>query len=140
MYLLKIFKWYYYHFLIFLLDSDLEKTLLSQTSIAWGVLAPTKNSNMTLFKIPHLNLNYCQNLNWTPSKKKLQNASFYTHYNQCAMNFFIHCMLVQGRLNLWTSDLRAFFLNLNPAGIWKNGSNMIWTPLRNTHFSKVSRL
>ena len=37
-YFLKIFKWYYYHFLIFLLGSDLEKTLLSQTSIAWGVL------------------------------------------------------------------------------------------------------
>ena len=46
----------------------------------------------------------------------------------------------QGRLKLWTSDLRAFFLNLNPAGIWKSGSNMIWTPLRNIHFSKVSRL
>ena len=25
--------------------------------------------------------------------------------------------LSQGRLKLWTSDLRAFFLNLNPAGI-----------------------
>ena len=23
----------------------------------------------------------------------------------------------QGRLKLWTSDLRAFFLNLNPAGL-----------------------
>ena len=38
-YFLRVFKSYYYHFFIFLLDSDLEKTLLSQTSIAWGVLA-----------------------------------------------------------------------------------------------------
>ena len=37
-YFLRVFKSYYYHFFIFLLDSDLEKTLLSQTSIAWGVL------------------------------------------------------------------------------------------------------
>ena len=31
----------------------------------------------------------------------------------------------QGRLKLWTSDLRAFFLNLNPARKSKNGSNII---------------
>ena len=37
-YFLRVFKSYYYHFFIFLLDSDLKKTLLSQTSIAWGVL------------------------------------------------------------------------------------------------------
>ena len=37
-YILRVFKSYYYHFFIFLLDSDLEKTLLSQTSIARGVL------------------------------------------------------------------------------------------------------
>ena len=36
-YLLRMFKSYYYHFSIFLLDSDLEKTPFSQTSIAWGV-------------------------------------------------------------------------------------------------------
>ena len=31
----------------------------------------------------------------------------------------------QGRLKVWTSDLRAFFLNLNPARKSKNGSNII---------------
>ena len=44
-YFLRVFKSYYYHFFIFLLDSDLEKTLLSQTSIAWGVLDQVKPAN-----------------------------------------------------------------------------------------------
>ena len=34
--------------------------------------------------------------------------------------------------------LRAFFLNLNPARISKNGINIIWTSIKNTHFSKVT--
>ena len=46
-YFLRVFKSYYYHFFIFLLDSDLEKTLLSQTSIAWGVLEQTFQNNVT---------------------------------------------------------------------------------------------
>ena len=32
-------------------------------------------------------------------------------------SFQSSCGIGQGRLKLWTSDLRAFFLNLNPAGI-----------------------
>ena len=45
-YFLRVFKSYYYHFFIFLLDSDLEKTLLSQTSIAWGVLDLTHSKQL----------------------------------------------------------------------------------------------
>ena len=37
--LLEMFKWYYYHFLIFLLDSDLPKISVSVPSISWDVLA-----------------------------------------------------------------------------------------------------
>ena len=32
-------------------------------------------------------------------------------------SFQSSCGIGQGRLKLWTSDLRAFLLNLNPAGI-----------------------
>ena len=34
-----MFKWYYYHFLISLLDSDLPKISVSVPSISWAVLA-----------------------------------------------------------------------------------------------------
>ena len=37
----------------------------------------------------------------------------------------IYSNIVQGRLKLWTSDLRAFILNLDPARILKNGNNII---------------
>ena len=50
------------------------------------------------------------------------------------------CSAIQGRLNIWTEDLKAFFLSWKLVEIWKNDTNIIWTSSKNTHFSKVSRL
>jgi len=53
---------------------------------------------------------------------------------------FLKHRIIQGRLNIWTEDLKAFFLSWKLTEIWKNDTNIIWTSLKNTHFSKVSRL
>ena len=46
--------------------------------------------------------------------------------------------LFQGLLKIWIADSKRVFLIWKQAGIWKNGTNTIWTSLKIIHFSKVS--
>ena len=48
---------------------------------------------------------------------QLFDGKFFKNIMSAVLQTINTCMIIQGRLKLWTSDLRAFFLNLNPAGI-----------------------
>ena len=97
MYFLKIFKWYWYHFSIFLLVSNLEKIALSLPSISWGVLDYAKCnyhnwSIMRTFKwdtIPPCNSRGCKTASdqsWK-SKQKILLVKYFSLYKNLAQGW-----------------------------------------------------